>query len=212
MNIRTICTIAAALALIGCAAATRAQQSPAAPAAHHGPANVCEGTVTNVSGSSFTIMTRNTNQSVTVNVLPKTHYTLVSKSSLSTIASGDDVLVAGKVDATNLTVEARIITLVKSENGKLGKRVEQSNHGIVGTVASTSPNLTVTTTGGATYTVNLSSRTEVVAHQPGTASDIASGKFVRVNYVPLGSDSGGATTVTARSIIISDTAPHGPKG
>ena len=109
------------------------------------------------------------------------------------------VRVNGKISPDGKSVEANAITLLSAlPNEKPGRR----HRAIVGTVASTTPALTVTTADGMVVVIT-SNRTRVESVADGSASDITPGVHVDARV------SGPDTALVASEVRVSPERPRG---
>ncbi|HEX5323526.1 MAG TPA: hypothetical protein VFW40_07050, partial [Capsulimonadaceae bacterium] len=146
---RILIAVTVALCLTVAAGAVLAQTTPApTPPAGNGH----QGTVVSVdtTKNSFVITTADQG-SLTIDTTSKTHITKSANIGLSGLKVGDSVTVNGQVDTSALAVSARRIT-VRNDAGKGGGRAG-NGRSLRGTVATTSPNLTVKGDDGKTYAV-----------------------------------------------------------
>jgi hypothetical protein len=190
------------LALCLCAAgAAFAQTTPAQNAPAQG--NNVQGTVASIDSTKNTfVVTPRSGDSTTVQTSDKTKITKSTNVGLAGLKVGDLITVNGQVDTTALTVAARRITVRAAAANRPAGGGQGAGAGngrsIRGSVATTTPKLTVTGEDGKTYTVNpASDNIQVLAPAPGTFSDITAGANVRVRG---SADASG--TVTAELVEI----------
>lgn len=172
------------------------------------------GTVSAVSGTTFTVTTKATSTVYTVNAASATVYKDKATSTVSSIATGDTVMVQGTVTGT--TVAATVIrdgigggNAGKPEDVKKGSghsasstppisSIKGNGQPIIGgsvTVIS-GTTLTVTNASNVTYTIDASAATFVKDNTTSTISGLAVGDSVVVQGTVNG------TSVTASSIIV----------
>ena len=172
------------------------------------------GTVSNVTSAGFTLTTLD-GTAVPVKIGPETKIGITSEGATTDLKTGDMIMVQGKVDDTASTVTAHHILVASAEMAKHAHGTNMPSHndrGVIGTVSATTPNLTVQTSDGKTYTIATTPRTQVTMRHEGAASDLANGAMVRV----MGAAAPGSTdtTLTARRIEVMpagaahDRAPH----
>jgi len=154
------------------------------------------GTVTAISGTSLTVTSHGfgQNQNQTTYTVDATNATVTkngSASSVGNIAVGDQVMVQGTVNGTNVTA-----TTIR--DGMMGRGM--NGNGVFGTVASVSGNtITVTATmgsnggSGTTYTVDATNAAVTKNGASSSVSNIAVGDKVMVQ----GTVSGSNVTATA---------------
>jgi hypothetical protein len=179
-----------------------AQQTPTQNPTPAAAGNHVEGTVASLTATGFTITTRYGNQTVTVTTTPQTRYRVTNTVALTSLQTGTPVIIGGEVDSTGDTITARgINVLQKLPEARPNATAPAAQHGIVGTIATITPSLTVTGIDGKTYTVTTTPRTMVRQVEPGTSTSVTTGAFVRVTGEDA-STAGTTGTVTARGVDI----------
>ena len=146
----------------------------AAPTAPPHPINHVGGRITAVNGGAVTVEGRLTLPPVTFTLAPDAKIHLVTPLQVSDLAVGNFVRVDGQVGDDGKSVDARHIGLLAAlppAPAKPGKH----HHHIIGTIAATTPALTLTAQDGSTVTVNTTPQTRVDKVADGTAQDIAVG-------------------------------------
>jgi len=141
--------------------------------------SVVRGQVTKVDATAKTITVndRRTQSDTTFSVNDSTKYLVSVPGALTDLKVGDKVRVMGPLDGT--TIDARMIQVVPEiranpgGNGPGGMR-----RGVEGTIATTTPSLTVTTADNTTDTVNTTPQTRVMTPKDGSLSDVEVGKGV----------------------------------
>lgn len=183
MKLPLLASLALAAGLIVPAAA----QTPAVPAAPATSTPIVTATnnATRVNGrvtkvdpasNSVTIQPRRGQTPTTFTVAPGARITVVTPLKVSDLASGNIIRVYAQadIDTAATTVEAQRITvlqkLAKNGKGRLHPRW------IEGTVATITPNLTLTTADGKTVTVTTTDRTRVESETKGSFADIQADK------------------------------------
>lgn len=224
MNTETIKKIAIPVAAviasvgIGFAGVSSAQTATTAQAGTHtmimqGERPAVVGTVTAVSGTTLTVTSNRqkdaTGTTYTVNAAGAQVYKSTSgaapvESTLSAVAVGDTVAVAGTVSGTEVTATKVISGVTRMNMGGKGRGLGQGmgTHGTISSISGTT--ITLTGVDGKTYTVDGSKAT-VARTATVTVSDLKVGDTIGVQ----GSVSG--TTVTANHIMSGDMPRMGQK-
>jgi hypothetical protein len=176
-------------------------QAPAPPPAPAtpvpAPANDVNGVVSAVdtTANTITVHDRRTDADVLVTVTGDTKFSKQANVGLAGLAAGtivsvrsDADIAAGStsVDGNRIAVLPKLPPMANEQNPRL----------LIGTVATTTPSLTVTTATGTIVTINTTPDTEVMATQPAALTDITVGERVMV----AGKNDG--TTLTAREVRI----------
>jgi hypothetical protein len=189
-------TVGAAL-FFGVLSPTFAQVA-ATPAAHpHRQGHDINGTVSAVDPGSntLTIVLNKLNTVQTVNVTGSTKISKIVNIGLADLNVGDEIRASSKeaiaAGATSITAN-RIAVISPLSNTK--KAAGQKS--VVGIVANTTPQLTITTNNQSTITITTLPKTKVVSTQPASFNDIAIGDHIAATGKLMG------TSFFAKAITI----------
>jgi hypothetical protein len=159
-----------------------------------GGAPAVTGAVSAVDTTANTITVQGRGQDATpttVKINGDTKFTKVVTVALSTLKVGD-IIQAGSaqayqqgdtsIDATRITVLAALPPArpAGGAGGGAAGGARRGGRGLAGTIATTTPSLTIKTAAGDTITVNTTDTTTVSATQPATIADIATGTNVSI--------------------------------
>lgn len=170
--------------------------------------SVVRGQVTKVDATAKTITVndRRSQSETTFAVNDATTYSVSALGALTDLKVGDKVRVMGPQNGT--TVDARMIQVLSEfranagGNGPGGMR-----RGVEGTIATTTPSLTVTTADNTTDTVNTTPETRVMTPKAGSLSDVEVGKGVTATL-----DSSVTPAVAKRVEVMPPFRGRGPGG
>jgi len=141
--------------------------------------SVVRGQVTKVDATAktITVTDRRSQSETTFAVNDATTYAVSTVGALTDLKVGDKVRVMGPLNGT--TVDARMIqVLAELRTNAGGNGPGGMRRGVEGTIATTTPSLTVTTADNTTDTVNTTPQTRVMTPKTGSLSDVEVGKGV----------------------------------